>query len=48
MFGVKGKKELMILTVCNKTKITKTGKVMAAAGLKKDVEAGVDDMKEGD
>jgi hypothetical protein len=45
---VKGKKERMIFAVGDKTKITKIGKEMAAGGLKKDVEVGVDDMKEDD
>ena len=48
MVGVKGKKETTIFSVGNRTKITEAGKEMPCAGLKKDIEVSVDDMKEGD
>ena len=45
MFGVKGKKEMMTFTLGDKTKMTKTGKEMPIAELKKDMEVGVDSME---
>ena len=46
--GAKGKKETMTLTVGDRPKITKTGKEMPFAELKRNMEVGVDDMKEAD
>jgi len=46
--GAKGKKETMTLTVGNRTKITETGKEMPFAEFKRNMEVGVDDMKEAD